>query len=63
MLPPINFKNWIKDNRELLRPPVCNKVVYENTEFMAKNGTLLLFNAPVVVKETTWKGLRQLFIN
>ena len=34
MLPPINFKNWIKDNRELLRPPVCNKVVYENTEFI-----------------------------
>ena len=34
MLPPINFKNWIKDNRELLRPPVCNKVVYENTDFI-----------------------------
>ena len=33
-MPPINFKNWIEDNRELLRPPVCNKVVYENTEFI-----------------------------
>ena len=34
MLPPINIKNWIEDNRELLKPPVCNKVVYENTEFI-----------------------------
>ena len=34
MLPPINFKNWIDKNRHLLKPPVCNKVVYENTEFM-----------------------------
>ena len=34
MMPPINFKNWIEDNRELLMPPVCNKVVYENTEFI-----------------------------
>ena len=34
MLPPINFKDWINNNRELLKPPVCNKVVYEDTEFM-----------------------------
>ena len=34
ILPPINFKNWIEDNRELLKPPVCNKVVYEDTEFI-----------------------------
>ena len=34
ILPPINFKKWIEKNRELLKPPVCNKVVYENTEFM-----------------------------
>ncbi len=34
MLPPINFKKWINDNRELLKPPVCNKVVYEDTEFI-----------------------------
>ena len=34
VLPPINFKNWIEDNRELLKPPVCNKVVYEDTEFI-----------------------------
>ena len=34
MLPPINFKNWIDKNRHLLKPPVGNHVVYEDTEFM-----------------------------
>ena len=34
MLPPINFKDWIDKNRYLLKPPVGNKVVYENTEFI-----------------------------
>lgn len=31
---PFNFKKWIDDNRHLLKPPVSNKVVYENTEFI-----------------------------
>ena len=34
MLPPINFNNWIDKNRHLLKPPVCNKVVYEDTELI-----------------------------
>ena len=34
MLPPINFKNWIDKNRHLLKPPVGNQVVYEDTEFI-----------------------------
>ena len=34
MLPPIDFKEWIDSNRDLLKPPVCNKVVYEDTEFI-----------------------------
>lgn len=31
---PFNFKKWIDDNRHLLKPPVSNKVVYEDTEFI-----------------------------
>ena len=35
MIPiPLNFKNWIESNRDNLKPPVCNKVVYKNTEFI-----------------------------
>ena len=31
---PFSFKKWIDENRHLLKPPVSNKVVYENTEFI-----------------------------
>ena len=34
MLPPINFKSWIEENRHLLKPPAGNKVVYEDTELI-----------------------------
>ena len=34
MIPPFNFKNWIDENRHLLKPPVGNKLVFENTEMM-----------------------------
>lgn len=29
-----NFKNWIDEHRHLLKPPVGNQVVYEDTEFI-----------------------------
>ncbi|SMO45141.1 3-hydroxyanthranilate 3,4-dioxygenase [Solitalea koreensis] len=29
-----NFKQWIDENRHLLKPPVGNKVVWKNTEFI-----------------------------
>lgn len=29
MLMPLNFKEWIENNRELLKPPVCNKVMFD----------------------------------
>lgn len=34
MLPPINFKKWIEDNRHLLKPPVGNAQVWLDREFM-----------------------------
>ena len=32
--PPINFKEWIDEQRHLLKPPVGNKVVWENGDFI-----------------------------
>lgn len=31
---PFNFMKWIDENRDLLKPPVNNKVVYKDTEFI-----------------------------
>ena len=31
---PLNFKSWIDKNRHLLKPPVGNKVVYDDGDFM-----------------------------
>jgi len=31
---PINFKAWIKENRELLKPPVGNKVVWKDGAYI-----------------------------
>lgn len=33
LTPPINLTKWIDDNRELLKPPVGNKKVWEDTNF------------------------------
>lgn len=36
MLPrtPLNFKKWIDDNREAFKPPVGNKMVWQDSDFM-----------------------------
>ncbi|MGE0433656.1 MAG: 3-hydroxyanthranilate 3,4-dioxygenase [Planctomycetota bacterium] len=34
MMPPFNLMKWIDDNRDLLKPPVGNKLVYQDTEFI-----------------------------
>lgn len=34
MLPPFNFKEWIENNRDKLKPPVCNTELYEAGDFI-----------------------------
>jgi 3-hydroxyanthranilate 3,4-dioxygenase len=34
ILPPINLKRWVDEHRDLLKPPVGNKMVYQNSEFL-----------------------------
>lgn len=31
---PFNFKKWIDENRHLLKPPVSNKQIWQDTEFI-----------------------------
>ncbi|MGZ3698671.1 MAG: 3-hydroxyanthranilate 3,4-dioxygenase [Bdellovibrionota bacterium] len=33
-LTPLNFKRWIEENRHLLKPPVGNRQIWEDREFM-----------------------------
>jgi 3-hydroxyanthranilate 3,4-dioxygenase len=34
LTPPINFKQWIDTHREQLKPPVCNKQVFDEGDFI-----------------------------
>jgi len=35
-LSPINFKRWVDENRDLLKPPVGNKRIYTDTGFVVQ---------------------------
>lgn len=35
LFPVINFKQWIEENRHLLKPPVGNKMVWQDGDFIA----------------------------
>ena len=34
IMPPINLKAWIEEHRSLLKPPVGNKMIWQDSEFM-----------------------------
>ena len=34
LVSPLNFKAWIEEHRHLLKPPVSNKVVWKDTDFI-----------------------------
>ena len=34
VMKPLNFKQWIEDHADLLKPPVCNATVWEDKDFM-----------------------------
>ena len=34
LMPPINLKAWIEEHRALLKPPVGNKMIWKDSEFM-----------------------------
>jgi len=34
MLPPINLKKWIDENQDSLKPPVNNKLIYKDSEYI-----------------------------
>ncbi len=34
LAPPVNFKKWIDEHRHLLKPPVCNQVVWPEGDFI-----------------------------
>lgn len=34
LVTPLNFKQWIEDNREFLKPPVGNKVVWKDADYI-----------------------------
>lgn len=45
-LPPINLQQWIEEHRDQLKPPVCNKMVYEVGDFI-----IMIIGGPNIRKD------------
>lgn len=53
---PFNFKKWIDENRHLLKPPVGNKLVYEDAEFI-----VMVVGGPNSRKDYHWEEGEEFF--
>lgn len=53
---PFNFKKWIDENRHLLKPPVGNKQVYEDAEFI-----VMVVGGPNARKDYHWEEGEEFF--
>ena len=54
--PPFNFRQWIDDHREMLRPPVCNQQVYKDAEFI-----VMVVGGPNSRKDYHWDEGEEFF--
>ena len=53
---PFNFKKWIDENRHLLKPPVGNKQIYEDAEFI-----VMVVGGPNARKDYHWEEGEEFF--
>ena len=53
---PLNFRQWIDGNRHLLKPPVGNRCVYEDAEFI-----VMVVGGPNSRKDYHWEEGEELF--
>ncbi len=53
---PFSFKKWIDENRHLLKPPVGNKLVYEDAEFI-----VMVVGGPNSRKDYHWEEGEEFF--
>jgi 3-hydroxyanthranilate 3,4-dioxygenase len=53
---PFNFRKWIDENRHLLKPPVGNKLVYEDAEFI-----VMVVGGPNSRKDYHWEEGEEFF--
>jgi 3-hydroxyanthranilate 3,4-dioxygenase len=53
---PFNIKKWIAEHRSLLKPPVGNKVIWENAEFI-----VMVVGGPNSRKDYHWNESEEFF--